>query len=111
MSEKVIKAALLGLGTVGNGVYKVLKNQREEMEKKIGAVVQDVYKRQVEGKGEIVFTPPYMSYANHYILTTISQLQPDGETVFAYDIKMGEDVYKRQWDCYQNSTPRLPWKS
>ena len=40
MSEKVIKAALLGLGTVGNGVYKVLKNQREEMEKKIGAVVQ-----------------------------------------------------------------------
>ena len=43
------------------------------------------------GKGEIVFTPPYMSYANHYILTTISQLQADGETVFAYDIKM-EDI-------------------
>ncbi|WP_243095280.1 hypothetical protein [Lachnotalea sp. AF33-28] len=31
-----------------------------------------------------------MSYANPYILSTISQLQPDGETVFAYDIKMGE---------------------
>ena len=30
-----------------------------------------------------------MSYANHYILSTISQLQPDKETVFAYDIKMG----------------------
>lgn len=41
------------------------------------------------GGGQIVFTPPYMSYANHYILSTISQLQPDGETVFAYDIKMG----------------------
>ena len=40
MSEKVIKAALLGLGTVGNGVYKVLKSQKEEMEKKIGAVVR-----------------------------------------------------------------------
>lgn len=38
---------------------------------------------------EVVFTPPYMSYANHYILSTIAQLQPDGETVFAYDIKMG----------------------
>ena len=48
------------------------------------------YKAAVAGKGEIVFTPPYMSYANHYILTTISQLQPDGETVFAYDIKMGD---------------------
>lgn len=48
------------------------------------------YKDAVAGGGEIVFTPPYMSYANHYILTTISQLQPDGETVFAYDIKMGD---------------------
>lgn len=48
------------------------------------------YTAAVDGRGEIVFTPPYMSYANHYILTTISQLQPDGETVFAYDIKMGD---------------------
>lgn len=43
-----------------------------------------------KGGGEIVFTPPYMSYANHYILTTLSQMQPDGETVFAYDIRMGD---------------------
>lgn len=48
------------------------------------------YKAAAAGNGEIVFTPPYMSYANHYILSTISQLQPDGETVFAYDIKMGD---------------------
>ena len=48
------------------------------------------YKAAKAGNGEIVFTPPYMSYANHYILSTISQLQPDGETVFAYDIKMGD---------------------
>lgn len=48
------------------------------------------YKDAVAGKGKVVFTPPYMSYANHYILSTISQLQPDGETVFAYDIKMGD---------------------
>ena len=27
MEEKVINAALLGLGTVGTGVYKVLKKQ------------------------------------------------------------------------------------
>lgn len=48
------------------------------------------YQAAVKGQGDIVFTPPYMSYANHYILTTISQLQPDKETVFAYDIKMGD---------------------
>ena len=27
MAERCIKAALLGLGTVGGGVYKVMKNQ------------------------------------------------------------------------------------
>lgn len=48
------------------------------------------YKAAESGNGAVVFTPPYMSYANHYILSTISQLQPDGETVFAYDIKMGD---------------------
>ena len=40
MSEKVIKAALLGFGTVGTGVYKVLKNQEEEMTAKIGSKVE-----------------------------------------------------------------------
>ena len=34
-----------------------------------------------------------MSYTNHYILSTVSQLQPDGKTVFAYDIKMGDIQY------------------
>ena len=36
MEKKVIHAALLGFGTVGTGVYKVLKNQEEEMEAKLG---------------------------------------------------------------------------
>ena len=54
------------------------------------AVSRPWYLDAAAGGGEIVFTPPYMSYANHYILTTLSQLQPDGETVFAYDIKMGD---------------------
>ena len=40
MSDRVIKAALLGLGTVGNGVYKVLKSQEEEMSAKVGCKVE-----------------------------------------------------------------------
>lgn len=40
MENKVIKAALLGLGTVGTGVYKVLKNQEAEMQAKIGSQVK-----------------------------------------------------------------------
>ena len=31
MSKKVINVALLGLGTVGTGVYKVLKMQQEDL--------------------------------------------------------------------------------
>ena len=40
MEKKVIRAALLGLGTVGTGVYKVLKAQRDEMEAKLGSTVE-----------------------------------------------------------------------
>ena len=40
MSERCIKAALLGLGTVGGGVYKVMKNQESEMIPKLGAKVK-----------------------------------------------------------------------
>ena len=29
------------------------------------------YKNAIKEKGKIVFTPPYMSYANHYVLSTI----------------------------------------
>lgn len=47
------------------------------------------YQAAVAAEGAVAFTPPYMSYANDYILCTVSQLQPDGETVHAYDVKMG----------------------
>ena len=40
MSDRVIKAALLGLGTVGTGVYKVLKSQEEVMSAKGGSNVE-----------------------------------------------------------------------
>ena len=48
------------------------------------------YQAAVAAQGGIAFTPPYMSYANNYILSTIARLQPDGETVVAYDVKMGD---------------------
>ena len=40
MEGKTIYAALLGLGTVGGGVYKVLKSQEPEMENKLGVKVK-----------------------------------------------------------------------
>lgn len=38
--RKMIKAGLLGLGTVGTGVYKLAKRQKEEIEKKTGVSLQ-----------------------------------------------------------------------
>lgn len=38
--KKVIKAALLGLGTVGTGVYKVMKAQKNEMTAKLGIEIE-----------------------------------------------------------------------
>ena len=63
MSEiPVIKAALLGAGTVGSGVYQILEWQKEEMPKKLGAVVRlkkilvrDT-KKQREGMDSSLFT-------------------------------------------------------
>ena len=37
---ETVKIALLGLGTVGTGVYKVLKTQQEEIPHKVGAKIQ-----------------------------------------------------------------------
>ncbi|MBP1913301.1 homoserine dehydrogenase [Lederbergia galactosidilyticus] len=38
----IIKAALLGLGTVGAGVYEVIRNQQEKLKELVGAKVQVV---------------------------------------------------------------------
>lgn len=46
-----IKAALLGAGTVGGGVYEILKRQKEEMPKKLGAYVE-ITKILVRNKGK-----------------------------------------------------------
>ena len=47
----VIKAALLGAGTVGGGVYEILKRQKEEMPKKLGVFVE-ITKILVRDKGK-----------------------------------------------------------
>ena len=59
---RVIKAALLGAGTVGSGVYDILQWQKEEMPKKLGAEVElkkilvRNTKKQREGMDSSLFT-------------------------------------------------------
>lgn len=38
--ERVVKAGLLGLGTVGSGVYKLVEHQKDEMAMKAGQVLR-----------------------------------------------------------------------
>ena len=40
MDKKIIRAALLGFGTVGTGVYKVIQKQKEDMIPKIGSQIE-----------------------------------------------------------------------
>ena len=40
MEEKILKVGLMGLGTVGTGVYKVIENQKEEFPHKIGSKLE-----------------------------------------------------------------------
>lgn len=42
MEQAVIKIALLGMGTVGGGVYEIIERQKEEMPFKIGAALEVV---------------------------------------------------------------------
>ena len=40
MENRTIYAAILGLGTVGTGTWKVLQAQKEEMQHKLGAAIE-----------------------------------------------------------------------
>lgn len=62
------------------------------------------YTGAVEAAGDVCFSVPYRSYANEYMLATISRLQPDGETVIAYDIKLGAiQSFTEKLDLYKGS--------
>lgn len=59
----------------------------------------------VAANGDVWFSVPYQSYANDYMLSTISRLQLDGQTVFAYDIKLGTiESFVESLSLYKGST-------
>ncbi|MDO4519821.1 MAG: homoserine dehydrogenase [Eubacteriales bacterium] len=63
MSKSVIKAALLGLGTVGSGVYKVIRNQKNEMMQKLGSelVISKILVRNIEKASKKVDDPSILT--------------------------------------------------
>lgn len=70
--ERVIKIGMLGLGTVGTGVYKVLKSQQEEMLPKLGARVElkKILVRNVEKQLQRLTIPPSLPPASRRLPMT-----------------------------------------
>ncbi len=72
MSEKEISVGMLGIGTVGRGVYRILKQNRAEIKQKVGApveikkiLVRDTTKdRGIELKDGVLTTNPEEVIAN-----------------------------------------------
>jgi len=72
MSEKEVSVGMLGMGTVGRGVYRILKQNRAEIKQKVGApveikkiLVRDTTKdRGIELKDGVLTTNPEEVIAN-----------------------------------------------
>ncbi len=102
MEEKVIKAALLGLGTVGTGVFKMFHQQKPEMKNKLGAVleIKKVLIRNVEKASRKVDDPSVLTTSWEEILCdpeieiiieVMGGLEPAG-TYIAEALKAGKHV-------------------
>ena len=63
MENKVIQIALLGFGTVGSGVYRILQSQKDEMVSKLGAqlVVRKILVRNIEKNASKIDEPSLLT--------------------------------------------------
>lgn len=87
--ENVTKIALLGLGTVGGGVYKVIRMQQEEMERKLGTTVEikKVLVRNVEKARAKVDDPAILT-------TNVDDIMRDAEIRIVVEVMGGIEPAK-----------------
>lgn len=99
--QKKIRAALLGLGTVGGGVYKLLERQREELKAKTGAqleiaavLVHDKTKKR-EGIDLSLLTDDYETIVNNskidIVIEVMGQIEPT-RTMLLRALRAGKHV-------------------
>lgn len=84
MSQEGINAALLGLGTVGTGVYKVMRNQKPEMQQKLNAQlsVRHILVRNVEKHRDKVDDPTVLT-------TSFDEILEDPQTDIVIELMGG----------------------
>lgn len=99
--QKIIKAGLLGLGTVGSGVYKLVERQRDELEKKTGAFLQiagilvhNIAKKR-EGVDENLLTDNYKDLTQNeeisVIIEVMGGIEP-AKTIILEAMRAGKSV-------------------
>lgn len=90
MEDKVLKVGLMGLGTVGTGVYKVIENQKEEFPHKIGTRLEikkilvraaDVAAARAKVRDGIEFVNDYHDIVNDAEIDIVIEVM--GGTTFA----------------------------
>lgn len=68
------------------------------------ALTRPWYVGAMKAQGDIWVETPYRSYANNRMLSTISRMQADGQTVIAYDINLGAiQQYAKSLEPYHGS--------
>ena len=89
--ERVIKIGMLGLGTVGTGVYKVLKSQQEEMLPKLGArvelkkiLVRNVEKAAAKVDDPSIITTSFEEIANDPEIEIVVEVMGGVEPAFTF---------------------------
>lgn len=99
--QKIIKAGLLGLGTVGSGVYKLLERQKDELEKKTGVFLQiagilvhNISKKR-EGVDENLLTDNYRDLTENeeisVIIEVMGGIEP-AKTIILEAMRAGKSV-------------------
>ena len=117
MNEKVVNAALLGLGTVGTGVYKVIKSQEQEMTAKLGCQVKitKILVRNLEKASGKVDDPSVLTtdWADiegdpsiDIVIELIGGIEP-ARTYILAALKAGKNVVTANKD---QSTEKRSWK-
>lgn len=98
---KMVKAALLGLGTVGSGVYKLIQEQQEEMANKAGApieieavLVHDIHKKR-EGIDPALLTDRWEDIINNeeieIVIEVMGGIEP-AKTMILEALNSGKSV-------------------
>ena len=102
MAQESIKAALLGFGTVGGGVYKVMRSQEPEMRQKLNTVVQvkrvlvrDPGKHSGKVEDPSIFTTSFRDIVNDPSIEIVIELMGGIEPAYTYirdSLKAGKSV-------------------